>query len=280
MADDNVTSRKSLMYHQQEIIKAIKTGMEQACSHMYSFTDEPATAINAEYLFTVSTAQAIDALNGPPASPYQIRIEHDSKQFAKDCFPPVKLGHPMQPGSAKFRPKQVAQDMDRHGRIDIAVYVEPPVARLWSRQPLCAIEVKGFNPTAAPVVLDLQRNLNLLAVEEGESGPNMLQFTAFAALHKQTVAASDEASRLAFEDIIKSKYAAWIDALTHKERFVSSIEVFTISWIPVGTVSEEVRELVMDTSSKHHFVGAIVVFERPKPLSTAYIVPSIAKPSN
>lgn len=65
------------------------------------------------------------------------------------------------------------------------------------------------------------------------------------------------------ESAVKKKYEGWMSALGSLDDVVEEIETFTIIWDPNGTVSEELEELVIDTSSRHHFIGAIVTFSRP-----------------
>lgn len=247
-----------------EIIAAIKAGMKQACADMYSFTDRPELAFNAEYLFTVATAKAIDTHNFLPAYAFEIRIEHCTRKFARDCLPLIKRGHPMVRGSTLLRGK-ASPKIGRPGRIDIAIYYEPTHPPAFGRIPLCAIELKGFNPQRTLVLEDLQRNLQLMRVS-GLTGSSVLGFTAFAALHSVS-APKDAHAAVAKENAIQKKYNAWMAGLGSRDDVIEVIETFTISWEPNGTVSEELDELVIDTSSRHHFIGVIVTFSRPSALA-------------
>jgi hypothetical protein len=58
---------------------------------MHSFKDEPALAFNAEYLFTVITADAINGHNSVSVHAYEIRIEQSTKKSARDCLPPFNF---------------------------------------------------------------------------------------------------------------------------------------------------------------------------------------------
>jgi hypothetical protein len=248
------------MSQKKEIIAAIKAGMKQACADMYSFTDRPELAFNAEYLFTVATARAIDTHNFLPAHAFEIRIEHDTRKFARDCLPLMKWGQPMVRGSTLLRGK-ASPKIGRKGRIDIAIYCEPTYQRTFGKIPLCAIEVKGFNPQRTLVLEDLRRNLEFMRVS-GPTGSSVLEFTTFAALHSAS-APKDKDAVVASEDAIQKRYKAWMAELGTRDDVIELIETFTISWEPNGTVSEELEELVIDTSSRHHFIGAIVTFSRP-----------------
>ncbi|MQR00985.1 hypothetical protein [Glaciimonas soli] len=247
------------MHNQKQIIEAIKTGMKRACQAMHSFTDEPALAFNAEYLFTVNTANAIDEHNYVPAHAYEIRIEQSTKKFARDCLLPFKFGHPLVRGSTKRRSK-VPPKIDRNGRIDIAVYHDSPKSGYFGRQPLCAIELKGFDPARKLVMDDLRRNLEFMRLE-GDTGASVLGFVVFAALH-ETPVPQNLHEAFVKEVEVKKKYQRWLAGLGQRSDVVESVETFGVSWEPDGTIKEEVCEYVLDTSTRHHFVGAIVTFSR------------------
>ncbi|HJW18911.1 MAG TPA: hypothetical protein VJ499_17395 [Flavisolibacter sp.] len=251
------------MNQKTKIIDAVKSGMKQACHDMYSFTDQPELTFNAEYLFTVATAKAIDTHNFLPAHEFEIRIEHSTRKFARDCLPAIKRGHPMAKGSALLRVK-ASPKIGRPGRIDIAIYRNLS-SFPYGREPLCAIEVKGFNPQRALVLEDLRRNLQFMRVS-GPTGGSVLEFTTFAALHSVS-APKDTNSVTALENTIKEKYKAWMAGLGSRDDMIEEIDTFTISWELDGTISEENDELVIDTSSRHHFIGAIVTFSRPSTMA-------------
>lgn len=248
------------MSQKEEIVAAIKDGMKQACADMYSFTDQPELTFNTEYLFTVAAARAINTHNFVPAHAFEVRIEHSTREFARNCLPVIKRGHPMTKGSTLFR-GSASPKIGRPGRIDIAVYHKPPRPAALGRIPLCAIEVKGFNPQRTLVLEDLRRNLQFMRVS-GLTGASILKFTAFAALHSAS-APMDADAVTAQENAIKGKYRAWMAALGSRDDIIEEIETFTVSWEPNGTVSEEVGELIIDTSTRHHFIGTIVTFSQP-----------------
>lgn len=249
------------MIQKNEVTAAIKIGMDRACADMYSFTDRQGLAFNAEYLFTVATAKAIDKHNFLPAHAFEVRIEHATRKFARDCLPPFKRGHPMVRGSTLLRGK-VSPKIERPGRIDIAVYYEPTHPLALGRVPLCAIELKGFDPARALVLQDLRRNLQLMRVV-GPTGPSYLKFTSFAALHS-VAEPKDTASE---HKAILKKYNKWMAGLPSRNDVVETVETFTVSCEPDGTVSEELEEKVIDTSSRHHFIGVIVTFARPSTIA-------------
>lgn len=243
-----------------KIIAAIKAGMKQACDDMYNFTDRPELAFNAEYLFTVATAKAIDEHNFLPAHAFEIRIEHCTRKFARECLPLIKKGQPMVRGSTLLRGKS-SPKIERQGRIDIAVYYEKPSTPYFGRKPLCAIELKGFNPARTLVLDDLRRNLQLMRVS-GPTGSSVLEFTAFASLHSVS-APKDACAAVKKEQEIQKKYSAWMSELGPRDDLIELVEAFTVRCESNGTLSMELDELVLDPSSRHHFIGVVVTFSRP-----------------
>lgn len=246
------------MNQKNEIVGKIKEAMEQACSNMYSFTDKPELTFNAEYLFTVMAALAINNANFIPAVEYEIRLEHSTRKFARDCLPVFKKGNSLVKGSSVLR-KKGSPKINRPGRVDIAIYSERPGVASFGRAPLCAIEIKGFNPQRILVIDDLKRNLEFMRIN-GETGKSLLNFTAFAALHNCSQTPSDMDGVLVQEKAIKDRYKAWMAALGSRDDVLEEIETFTIGWNADGTISEENGEALIDTSTRHHFVGAIVTF--------------------
>lgn len=244
---------------QDEIIEAIKNGMKDACDDMHHFTDKPEREFNAEYLFTVATAKAINRYNMFPAEKFEIRIEHNTAKFAKHCLPLINYGNPMVKGSSIFRGKVVPK-INRSGRIDIAIYSEKLTIKTMGKVPLCAIELKGFNPSRILVLEDLRRNLEFIRIRE-KIGEGYLDFTAFAALHKTRVPQDEEQAK-AEQVLIQNKYKKWMSELGVCNDINIKIEAFTVSWIPHGTIEDEGDEQVIYTKSRHNFIGVIVIFSK------------------
>ncbi|CAE6864510.1 hypothetical protein IQ288_05110 [Burkholderia sp. R-69980] len=242
------------MREQADIRQKIKAAMATACNDMLNFTDEPSRKFNAEYLLTVNVAKAIDELNGPPGDPYKIFIEKSTKGFARDCLKPVLFGKSMERGSSVFRKEFPL--INRNGRIDITVYYENNQSGYLGMQPLCAIELKGFDPSRKLVIADLKRNLEFHRVA-GATGKSVLAFSFFSALHafKKT---SDELLAQADLDQTKRLYEKWISEVgdTGDHRF--EVETFTVSKELVGRVVDEGDYEVLDTDARHHFVGVVV----------------------
>lgn len=244
------------MPHISDIQQKVKEAMVGACNDMLEFSGTPSKKINAEYLFTVNVAKAIARLNCYYADPYKISLEQKTKKFSKDCLRPIVFGHPLNRGSTivhKGIPK-----IDRHGRIDIAVYIEPPNNGYLGVQPLCAIELKAFNPQRKVVVDDLKRNLEYFRLS-GPTGGSVVTFTLYAALHSFTKH-GDENQVQCNENKTKAQYEKWLSELGRLDDIEVDIETFT--------VSDDGEYQLLDTDSCHHFVGAIVRFSPKSPRSS------------
>ena len=223
---------------------------------MHSFCDNPAKKFNAEYVFTVATARAISRRNGPFAEPYEIRIEHSTKIFARDCLPLLKrVGRPLQRGSTILRSMHKIPSILRGGRIDIAIYSDPMTSSSVGREPLCAIELKGFNPQRYLIIEDLRRNLSFHRLI-GVTGRSLLHLSFFAALHSCNVEQGIDN-----ENAIRSKYLKWFSELGDIKDISTRVLTFTVSIDSLGRLIDEVDEIVCDRSTLHHFIGVIVVFE-------------------
>lgn len=239
-----------------DITEKVKVAMKAACNDMLRFSDEPARKINAEYLLTVNVAKAIDELNMQPADPYKIYIEKPTRDFARDCLHPVVFGNPLVRGSSVLRKGRPS--IKRNGRIDVVVYYNDPLTAYFGTQPLCAIELKGFNPTRALVVADLQRNLEFHKVF-GNTGESVLPFSLFSALHSFN-STYDEAGLLANLAKVDNFYKSLIPQVGDLNGHEFRIQSFTVSRDLIGRVLDEGEEHeALDTDARHHFVGAIVL---------------------
>lgn len=241
-----------------DIQTKVREGMVGACADMLAFVGSPSTRINAEYLFTVNVAKAITRLNCYHADPYRIFLEQRTKVFAKDCLHPVVFGHPLKRGSTIFRGS--TPKINRNGRIDVAVYVDYPNNGYLGHQPLCAIELKAFNPQRALVIDDLKRNLEYFRLA-GPTGSSVISFSLFAALHS-FAKHDDEQKVQSNEEKIKAQYQMWLSELGPLNDVDADIESFTVSKELLGEVIDEGEYKVLDTDSRHHFVGAIVRFTK------------------
>lgn len=241
--------------HRALILKKINQAMIFACEQSEVFTDAKQEPITAEYLFTVAVASAIAELNGPPGEPYVIRVERAATTFATDCLKPIKFA-PSGPQGRGDMIRRGRPDVDRKGRIDVSVYTEVPSSGYWGKQPLCAIEVKGFNPNVAVVIPDLKRNLEFLRLK-GDTGPSVLNFTVFAAFHSFTRLGDQDIAKN--EQRVQKKYMGYLKKLGDLSDVEVVVNVSTVSVEQIGTVVQGVDYDELDTRSRHHFVGAMVI---------------------
>lgn len=255
---DTLNTVRFPMQYLSDIKLRIKEAMVGACDDMLNFTDEPSRKFNAEYLFTVSAAKAINRLNGYHGDPYKIFLEKSTRNFSIDCLLPVKRGDPMKRGSNVYRIAPLSNEGDRKGRIDVTVYVDIPNSKYDGAQPLCAIEIKGFNPQRKLIVSDLKRNLSYLRLS-GNTGRSVLGFTLFAAMH--SFDRHDNESKIIDNvDLTKHRYHKYISELGSTNDIIITIESFTVSKECLGRIVHEDEYQLLDSDACHHFVGVVVCF--------------------
>lgn len=240
----------------EEFQRCIVNAMVRSCADMVGFTDNPAKPINAEYLFTVNVAKELRKFNFGPGDPYRIHLEERTKVLARRCLYPVRFGKPMVRGSTRFR--RGTPKINRNGRVDIAVYEDLPNNGYMGHQPVCVVELKGFNPQIRSALLDMKRNLEFLRLS-GNTGRSVLRFTVFSALHKFG-RSTDEQKAQANEDELLTKYRNSLAQLGNLDDVKVEVQVQTVSKELVGRVLDEGEYKVLDTSAVHHFAGVMVTF--------------------
>lgn len=252
------------MTHRNRILEKIRQAMEFACEQSELFTSNKADTIPAEYLFTVAVAMAIAEHNGPPGEPYVIRVERDATTFMKDCVRPIKFVRQVIPGKSRLI-RAEEPDICRSGRVDVAVYIDVPNSGHFGVRPLCAIELKGFDPGANLVRADLERNVGFLRAN-GPTGDSVLEFAVFAALHSYGRYGDEHLRKN--EQRTRDKYKRYLAKLGDLSDIDIGLEVRSVSVEQVGTVVEGIDYDELDTKSRHHFVGAMVVMSRVMPSPT------------
>ena len=236
----------------EPLIKAMRT----ACDDMLRFSGDPARRLNAEYLFTVAVAKQIDRLNFFYGDPYQIYLEKMTREFARDCIPTVKFGSPMQRSSCKIR--KSFPRLARNGRIDIAVYQNISQSTYLGSQPVCAIELKGFNPAKNLVLKDLKRNLEFFSII-GPTGASVLGSALFGALHCWPNIDSEYEQKQKHEEL-RARYKGWLSQLPKLSNIHSSVAVHEVRKNLEGEVVEDEGCHVLDRECRHNFAGVIVEF--------------------
>ncbi|MDV3434936.1 hypothetical protein R1H25_05665 [Stenotrophomonas sp. C2852] len=246
------------MGHRTIIIKKIEQAMKSACRQTELFTDAIAEPIAAEYLFTVEVAKAIAEHNGPPGDPYVIRVERDAGTFAMDCLKPIARNK-----NRKFGERMILRrsrpNIGREGRIDVTVYTEKFNSGYGGHQPLCAIEVKGFNPAKDLVLEDLRRNLSFLKTS-GDTGESVLEFAVFAAFYSYKRTKLKQAINR--ENILNRQYESYLKEVDEMTGISAEVIILRISLEQHGEVIPGIEYDEIDLSKKHHIAGAIVVMSR------------------
>lgn len=151
------------------IEEKLASGMISVCDDTLYFLEDESQKIGAEYLLTVNVAKKLAELNSGIGYPYKIYLERKTKLVATDCVPLMArkesktfLGH-----------KQILRkrhNTERNGRVDICLYRD---SGGMARIPVCAIELKGFDPSRANVISDLRRNAEYFKIT-CRTGPRRL----------------------------------------------------------------------------------------------------------
>lgn len=239
-----------------DIIDKVKKGVCSGCDNMLSFTDKPAERVNAEYLIVVSIAQSLTELLYSAGDPYRIWLEKSTKMFSEDCIPVIKSYDYRIKKASLFR--KPYNCITRKGRIDIVIYDNRVIPGFMGDTPICAIEVKGFDPQKSAVISDLMRNLEYFSLI-GNTGKSVVEFTLFTAMHHLKKTDNDGLQER--KEKIKNKYHKYISEIGIQSGLEYEIIVFDISHIPNGRVYDyEDGYEVIDTDCKHHHVGVIVRF--------------------
>lgn len=241
------------MHWRTKILEEILSGLKRACFDAIEFSEDFARKIDAEYLLTVNVAKSIVTLNQGIGFPLRVILEHRTSRFTTACVP--LIGYVP---AANFMGRQSIirkpHDTSRRGRIDIAVMhdlngIEAPV---------CAIELKGFNPGRRHVIKDLTRNLEYFQVID-ETGRSRIEFSNFAALHSfnQTYHENQCARDLLS---LKKRYEVIVSTLDLPNDLAVDIKVASISSsLNKDELSEFERNRLSDDGC-HHYAAVLVTF--------------------
>ncbi|CAI2302480.1 hypothetical protein [Vibrio parahaemolyticus] len=242
---------------ERDIVESTKKGLKSALYDAHSFTESFSSITSAEYILTVNVAQQISKL-GPKKGPalITINVEMQTKKFASMCVPLMKKTPISKPSKGFPRNKTVfrtPKNTSRNGKIDIAVLKQGTL----EDKPVCAIELKGFNPTKGLVIKDIERNLDYFSFT-GQTGKSKIEFTEFCALYQfpKTMLQSKAQDDL---DAIYNRYKGYVAGL-HIPSFVEcEIQTFSASsQLLTGTETQDEYEDVQH--DLHHHVGVIVIF--------------------
>lgn len=152
--------------------------------------------------------------------------------------------------------------IERNGRVDIAVYKENNNIVFSGHVPYCVIELKSFNPTRTSVIKDLKRNAELLRVS-GPTGESSIKVGVFSAAHQIKNFDTDLDIVNETKGII-STYEKWCSGIGS----VSDLDIvkrsFLLSREMEGDVTLEDDGYYVDTSTRHCFIGIIVIMTLKK----------------
>lgn len=248
----------------------IKKSIDETFKDIVSFCSDPRDLIQAEYLFTVNTAKMLSKSKLPGGEPYRIIMEKKTNLLINECFPLWKIEK-----NNTFSRSRVIHNYIRNkssirkGKIDIVVYKNND--DIYHNQnyylPICAIELKAFTPSSDNIKKDLKRNLAFLNLN-ANIGNNSIKFTAFSSFEWfKSIEIDNDDKHLS---TVREKYKTIIDSvLDNRESISYSLEVFTIkkshgditsNFEIINGVVEDISEI--DISTKHHFVGVIIILEK------------------
>jgi len=239
----------------RDLLKAIQQGMRDACEDSVIFTNRWTDEIAAEYLLTVNVAKNIGKLNTFYGDPYVIQLECSTKEFAANCFPLVARIPVNEDGIAGMKSviRERHHNTSRNGRIDVAVFDEDCSMRATS---LCAIELKGFNPSQSVVIGDLARNAEYFS-QTSQTGRSSLLFTAFGSIESRKNAFVDQEN---LEGVL-ARYSTWMSKIVDPGNFDAEVGTFTVR------IQAKEPGIDSDTGGpdwaddeNHHFIGVLVVF--------------------
>jgi len=239
-----------------DIVNKLKEALKTSCDDAFYFSDDETQLIEAEYLLTVNAAKAIKELNHYFGEPYKIRLEHGTKNFASACTP--LFGREEADNFLGYKDViRTKNDSTRSGNIDIAVYTTSNGCD----NPLCAIEVKGFNPSKDLIIQDLERNSEYFEVAS-PTGTSNLPFTAFIALHSYKGVWDDDKENKNIEKV-RGRYQGYIDENSNLSRLSHDIDVMTVRrGVPPSPDDRHIQEHGLQGDEDYHFVGVVITTKK------------------
>lgn len=242
-----------------EIKEKLKEALNITCKEAFEFSDKENAPIEAEYLLTVNAAKSIKGLNKHIGAPYKIYFEHSTEEFCTNCIPIWKKEEGIIYSIFnKTIMREKIFNTSRNGKIDIAIYID---STLPSKEPFCAIEIKGFNPLKGKIIDDLKRNYEYFSLV-GNTGESNLKRTYFLAIHQYKRPSSSNKEKLN-KLRIKNRYENYIKEIMLPLNVKHDIDVFTIQKGKLPDVDDPYfQEFGLDGTENYHFMGVIVKFEK------------------
>lgn len=243
-----------------EIIISVKKGMKSAAEDAISMNLYSGAKIGVEYLATVSVGQALVRSKSFRRGDHELHFEYSTKKFISSTVPLIKKTTPL-PGHIFARSiVRKLSNTTRNGRIDIALLNK----YMGMEFPLCAIEMKGDNPSKKLLIDDLQRNLECMvySAETGKSALNLTLSCSFFCYVKEAYCVKEEHEKQYVEnvrDIFESKIAGF--RKTVPSDISLNVEVFTLSKILAPDNADE-HDFYLIEDEIHLSLGVIIYLER------------------
>lgn len=244
------------MNSELDIITKLKESMVTSCNDAFYFSDDETQLIDAEYLLTVNAAKAIKELNHYFGTPYRICLENDTKKFASACTP--LMGRKKADNFLGYKSVvRTSNNAKRPGKIDIAIYTNNNGIDI----PLCAIEVKGFNPSKSLIIKDLERNSEYFALTS-PTGASTLPFSVFIALHSYRGVWDDKKEQSNISKLEK-RYKSYINANNNLNGLNQRVEAFTIRrGVLPDTNDPHLQEHGLQGDEDYHFIGVVLTTKK------------------
>jgi hypothetical protein len=239
-----------------EIVKKLKESMRTSCDDALYFSNDETQLIDAEYLLTVNAAKAIKDLNNYFGTPYKIYLENDTRIFATACTP--LFGKRKADNFLGYRSiLRTNNNTNRSGKIDIAVYTEKKGIDV----PLCAIEVKGFNPSKSLIIEDLERNAEYFGLVS-KTGRSTLPFAIFLSLHAYKGVWDENKEK---QNILKVKkrYERYIKENSKLADLSHSVDAFTVRRGVLPDPNDpHIQEHGLQGDEDYHFIGVVLTTKK------------------
>ncbi|WP_192459599.1 hypothetical protein [Musicola keenii] len=248
---------------ENDIIEAVKKGMESAASDTRLMNFSSGGKINTEYVATVSIGQALLNSKRFRIDDEKIIFEYNTGKFLTSTVPLIK-----RIATGKLFSKSVLREYantTRTGRIDIVLLGDDNGISY----PKCAIEVKGNSPQKKLLLDDITRNLEYIKYtgNTGSSRLNLAVNCAFESFYNR----NDIPSRFCIttngrdEKIIeiKDKYEKYIEEIKNEipSDVKCNIDVFSATEMLLSpSATQDEYDQLEDTL--HLTLGILIKFER------------------
>lgn len=177
-----------------EIRNRIFEGLKSVFDFYDNMNLETGHFIRPEYLLTVKIAESLAKDN----SEHKIKLEERTKDFANCCVENYGKGF-----------SSLENNVQRNGRVDIAVYSTDSNTGHLPYKALFPIEIKNINPYQFDVISDVERNLGFFKIQDPNTGSSKIKLAynvSIEELHNTFIE-----DRLIDEQKLKKKYNQWLN---------------------------------------------------------------------